>query len=107
MLSASVVPQMSKGLTISRSIWITALLLAILLTAVGGIGPAESWKFYIQLPGIFVAVLLMMVTGPFATMFGESGAVFLVVVTILTNALVYAAFVALVLVITKAFKREA
>jgi hypothetical protein len=69
--------------------------------------PVESWRFDIQLPGVMVALLLMALTGPFVLMFGESGAVFVVVVTILTNALVHVAFVSLVLVVTKAFKREA
>jgi hypothetical protein len=98
---------MSKSLRINRPTWIAVCVVAILLTVVGGVAPAESWRFDIQLPGVMVALLLMAVTGPFAMMFGESGAVFLVAVTILTNALVYAAFVSLFLVLTKAFKREA
>jgi hypothetical protein len=97
---------MSEDLKLTNSIWITVIIAAILLTAVGGPAPAESWKFDIQLPGVFVALLLMAVTGPFALMFGKSGAVFIVVVTVLTNALVYAALVSLALVITR-FKREA
>ena len=80
--------------------------IAILLTVVGGISPAESWRFNIQLPGIGLALLLMAVAGPFALMFGASGRVFLVAVTVLTNGLVYAALVALVLVVREVFKKE-
>jgi hypothetical protein len=97
---------MSKGLKISRKIWITIWIVAVVLTMVGGIAPAESWKFDIQLPGVMVALLLMSVTGPLALMFGASGEVFVAVVTILTNGLVYAALISLVLVVLKAFKRE-
>ena len=97
---------MSKGLRISRKIWITVWTTAVLLTIVGGIAPAESWRFDIQLPGIMVALFLMSVTGPFALLFGASGGVFVAVVTILTNGLVYAALISLVLVVVKAFKRE-
>jgi hypothetical protein len=97
---------MSKGLKISRKIWITVWIIAVLLTMVGGIAPAESWKFDIQLPGVIVALLLMSVAGPFALMFGASGGTFVAVVTILTNGLVYAALISLALVVLKAFKRE-
>jgi hypothetical protein len=97
---------MSKGLKISRKIWITVWIMAILLTMVGGIAPAGSWKFDLQLPGVMVALLLMSVTGPFALMFGASGGVFVAVVTILTNVLVYAALISLALVVLKAFNRE-
>jgi hypothetical protein len=76
------------------------------LTVVGGISPAAPWRFYIELPGIGVALLLISVAGPFATMFGGSGAVFLVVVTILTNVLAYASFITLVLVVRKAFRKD-
>jgi hypothetical protein len=96
---------MSKGLKISRKIWITIWIVAVVLAMVGGIAPAESWKFDIQLPGVMVALLLMSVTGPLAMMFGASGE-FVAVVTILTNGLVYAALISLVLVVLKAFKRE-
>jgi len=97
---------MSSGLRINRKIWITVWTIAVLLTVVGGIAPAESCRFNIQLPGIMVALLLMSVTGPFALLFGASGGVFLAVVTILSNGLVYAALISLVLVVVKAFKRE-
>jgi hypothetical protein len=97
---------MSKGLKISRKIWIIVWTIAVLLTMVGGIAPAESWRFDIQLPGVMVALLLMSVTGPLAMMFGASGKVFVAVVTILTNGLVYAALISLLLVGFKALKRE-
>ena len=45
--------------------------IAVLVTMVGGIAPAESWRFDIQLPGVMVALLLMSVTGPFALLFGQ------------------------------------
>jgi hypothetical protein len=97
---------MSKSAKIRSSIWIAAAVVAILLTVVGGIYPAASWRFYIQLPGIGVALLLISVAGRFAMMFGGSGAVFLVVVTILTNILAYAAFITLVLVVRKALRED-
>jgi hypothetical protein len=97
---------MSKGLKISRKIWITVWTTSVLLTMVGGIAPAEPWRFDIQLPGVMVALLLLSVTGPFALLFGASGGVFVAVVTILTNGLIYAALISLVLVVVKASKRE-
>ena len=100
------VHKMSKSLKISGSIWITVWIAAILLTVVGGISPAESWRFNIQLPGIGIALLLMAVAGPFALMFGASGGVFLVLATILTNALAYAALITLVLAIRGVFKKQ-
>jgi hypothetical protein len=45
----------------------------------------------------------MTVAGPFALMFGASGRVFLVAVTILTNGFVYAALIALVLALREVF----
>jgi hypothetical protein len=98
--------QMSKGLKISGKIWITVWAVAALATMVGGITPAESWRFNIQLPGVMVALLLLSVTGPFALLFGASGGVFVALVTILTNGLIYAALISLVLVVVKASKRE-
>lgn len=68
--------QMQKRVKISRPPWIAVWTIAILLTVVGGISPAESWRFDIQLPGIGLALLLMAVAGPFALMFGASGRVF-------------------------------
>lgn len=97
---------MSKGVKISRKIWVTVWAVAVLVTMVGGIGPAESWRLNIQLPGVLVALVLMSVTGPFPLLFGAGGGVFLAVVTILTNGLVYAAFISIVLVVVKAAKRE-
>jgi hypothetical protein len=76
---------MPKRVKISGPIWIAVWTIAILLTVVGGISPAESWRFDIQLPGIRLALLLMAVAGPLALMFGASGRVFLVAVTILTS----------------------
>jgi hypothetical protein len=96
---------MLEGVKISRSTWIAVWTIAILLTGVGGISPAESWRFDIQLPGIGLALLLMTVTEPFALMFGASGWVFLVAVTILTNCFVYAALIALGLAVREVFKK--
>ena len=48
----------------------------------------------------------MAVTGPFALMFGASGRVFLVAVTILTNGFVYAALITLVLAAREVFKKQ-
>jgi len=73
----------------------------MLLTLVGGIAPAESWRFNVQLPGMMVALLLLWVLGPIAVMLGASGGVFIGAVTILTNVAVYAGFVALVLLVRK------
>lgn len=95
---------MSRGLKISRKIWVTVWVIAVLVTMMGGITPAQSWRFDIQLPGVMVALLLMSVTGPLALMFGANGGIFVVVVTILTNGLVYAALISLVLVVLKASK---
>jgi hypothetical protein len=97
---------MLKRVRISRSAWIAVWSTAILLTVVGGISPAESWRFDIQLPGIGLALLLMAIAGPFALMFGASGGVFLVAVTILTNGLVYAALITLVLALREVFKKQ-
>ena len=97
---------MSNGLKISGKIWIAVWTVAVLLTMLGGIAPTESWRFDIQLPGVMVALLLMSVTGPFALMFGASGGIFVAAVTILTNGLVYAALILLVLVLLNAAKRE-
>jgi hypothetical protein len=97
---------MSKGLTISKSIWITIWVVAILQTIIGGIAPPESWRFDIQLPGSVVALFLLQVLGPLATMFGAGGGVFLVAAAIVTNVLVYAGFVVLALLILKVFKTE-
>ena|SRR5260370_40819526 len=97
---------MSKGLKISRKSWIAVWAIAVLVTVMGGIAPAESWRFDIQLPGVMVALLLMSVIGPFALMFGANGEVFVAVVTILTNGLVYAALISLFLVVLKAFKAK-
>jgi hypothetical protein len=97
---------MSKRLNINGSIWIAVWTLAILVTVLGGGSPAESWRFDIQLPGIGLALLLMAVTGPFALIFGASGRVFLVAVTILTNGFVYAAFIILTLTVREAFKKK-
>jgi hypothetical protein len=72
----------------------------------GGISPAESWRFDIQLPGIGLALVLMAVAGPFALMFGASGRVFLVAVTILTNGFVYAALITLVLAVREVFEKH-
>ena len=83
---------MSKRLNINGSIWIAVWTLAILVAVLGGGSPAESWRFDIQLPGIGLTLLLMAVTGPSALIFGASGRVFLVAVTILTNGFVYTAF---------------
>jgi hypothetical protein len=98
--------QMPKRVKISRPTWIAVWTIAILLTVVGGISPAESWRFDIQLPGIGLALLLMAVAGPFALMFGPSGRVFLVAVTILTNGFVYAALITLVLAVGEVFKKQ-
>jgi hypothetical protein len=106
MNAASLGSQMSRGLKISRKIWITVWAIAVLVTMVGGIAPAEAWRFDIQLPGVMVALFLMSVTGPFALLFGASGGVFVAVVTILTNGLVYAALISLVLVVVKVSKRD-
>ena len=98
--------QMPKRLKISRPTWVAVWTIAILLTVVGGISPAESWRFDIQLPGIGLALLLMAVAGPFTLMFGASGRVFLVAVTILTNGFVYAALITLVLAAREVFKKQ-
>jgi|HubBroStandDraft_3_1064219.scaffolds.fasta_scaffold43024_2 hypothetical protein len=98
--------QMPKRVKISRPTWIAVWTIAILLTVVGGISPAESWRFDIQLPGIGLALLLMAVAGPFALMFGASGRVFLVAVTILTNGFVYVALITLVLAVREVFKKQ-
>jgi hypothetical protein len=97
---------MPKSIKISRPTWIVVWMIAILVTAVGSTSPAESWRFDIQLPGIGLALLLMAVAGPFTLMFGASGRVFLVAVTILTNGLVYAALIALVLTVREVFKKR-
>ena len=48
----------------------------------------------------------MAVTGPLPLMFGASGGIFMIVVTVLTNVLVYAALVSLVLVVLKALRKK-
>lgn len=78
---------MPKGVKISRPTWIAVWTIAILLTVVGGMSPAESWRFDIQLPGTGLASFLMTVGGPFTSIFGAGGGVFLAAVTILTNGL--------------------
>jgi hypothetical protein len=97
---------MPKGVKINRPTWIAVWTIAILLTVVGGISPAESWRFAIQLPGIGLASFLMAVVGPFTLIFGAGGGVFLAAVTILTNGLVYAALITLVLVVREVFKKQ-
>ncbi len=97
---------MSKGLTINKSIWIAIWIVAILQTTIGGIAPAESWRFDIQLPGSMVALFLLQVLGPLALIPGASGEVFLVAVAIVTNVLVYAGFVALGLLILRVVRTE-
>jgi len=83
-------------------------MIAILVTVVGGIAipEGESWRFDIQLPGTGLAALLMWVAGPYALIFGASGGVFLVAVTILTNGFVYAALITLVLAVCEVFKKQ-
>jgi hypothetical protein len=92
---------------INRPTWIAVWTIAILLAVVGGIFPqTESWRFDIQLPGIDLALVLMAVFGPYASMFGADGLVFQVAVTILKNGVVYAALITLVLVVRGVFKKQ-
>jgi hypothetical protein len=91
-------------LRISRPTWIAVWTLAILVTVVGGIPQGESWRFDIQLPGALLALVLMYVARPLASMLGADGEVFLIGVTILTNGIVYASLVALVLVVREVFR---
>ena len=93
--------------SLTKSIWIAIIIAAILLTAVGGIAPADSWRFDIQLPGSAVALLLLWVLGPLAMTLGASGGIFIGAVTILTNVAVYAGFVALTLLVRRMFRKEA
>jgi len=97
---------MSESLTIGKPIWITIWIVAILQTLIGGIAPSEAWRIDIQFPGIMVALFLQWVLGPIALMFGASGGIFVAAATVLTNVLVYAALVLLVLLALRVFRKE-
>ncbi len=53
-----------------------------------------------------VALFLQWVLGPIALMFGASGGIFVAAATVLTNVLVYAALVLLVLLALRVFRKE-
>jgi len=96
--------QMPKGVKISWPTWIAVWTIAILVTVMGGIPQGESWRFDIQLPGVYLALIPTYV--PHASMLGADGEVFLIVVTVLTNGIVYASLITLGLVVREVIKKQ-
>lgn len=95
---------MSKGLKINKALWVAIWVVAILQTLIGGIPPTVGWRLDVQYPGILVALVLQWLLGSIAQMFGANGEVFVAVATLLTNVLIYASLVSLVLVVRKALR---